>query len=211
MPTAGFARTASKASPIAVPIALIGRPEWAGPRRRSSASSTPGLEPFRSSARSQTRRRCGVSRTLVWSCARNAERLGLAAALQEWGLIHERPEPPAMRAQGGSGGRRPRRQPAAPDHGRGTWKGTTAHPMTQRLPAPNRGAPRRQVRARSAAARPAASVGPSAELRAVIEAMPEAVLVCDPDDRIRIVNPAAERLFKVRPVRDRADLLQRFA
>ena len=40
--------------------------------------------------------------------------------------------------------------------------------------------------------------------------MPEAVLVCDPDDRIRIVNPAAERLFKGRPVRDRSDLLQRF-
>jgi signal transduction histidine kinase len=82
--------------------------------------------------------------------------------------------------------------------------------MIQRLPAPNRGAPRRQVRARSAAARPGASVGPSAELRAVLDVMPEAVLVCDPDDRIRIVNPAAERLFKGRPVRDRSDLLQRF-
>jgi len=40
--------------------------------------------------------------------------------------------------------------------------------------------------------------------------MPEAVLVCDPDDRIRIVNLAAERLFKGRPVRDRSDLLGRF-
>src|SRR5580765_132315 len=110
-----------------------------------------------------------------------------------------------------SGGRRPCRQPVGPDHGRGTWKGTRPHPMIQRLPAPNRGAPRRQVRARSAAARPAASsVGPSAELRAVLEAMPEAVLVCDPDDRVRIVNPTAERLFKGRPVRDRADLLGRF-
>src|SRR6266404_1703317 len=96
----------------------------------------------------------------------------------------------------------------------GSWsrnvERTTAHPMIQRLPAPNRGAPRRQVRARSAAARTPASVGPSAELRAVLEAMPEAVLVCDPDDRIRIVNPAAERLFKGRPVRDRSDLLGRF-
>lgn len=40
--------------------------------------------------------------------------------------------------------------------------------------------------------------------------MPEAVLVCDPNDRIRIVNPAADRLFAGRPVRDRADLLGRF-
>jgi signal transduction histidine kinase len=40
--------------------------------------------------------------------------------------------------------------------------------------------------------------------------MHEAVLVCDPDDRIRIVNAAADRLFKGRPVRTRSDLLARF-
>ena len=40
--------------------------------------------------------------------------------------------------------------------------------------------------------------------------MPEAVLVCDHDDRIRIVNAAADRLFKGRPVRNRSDLLARF-
>ena len=40
--------------------------------------------------------------------------------------------------------------------------------------------------------------------------MPEAVVVCAPDDQVRMVNPAAERLFAGRPVRDRADLLGRF-
>jgi two-component system, OmpR family, sensor histidine kinase MtrB len=40
--------------------------------------------------------------------------------------------------------------------------------------------------------------------------MPEAVLVCDSNDRVRIVNPAADRLFAGRPVRDRADLMARF-
>jgi K+-sensing histidine kinase KdpD len=40
--------------------------------------------------------------------------------------------------------------------------------------------------------------------------MSEAVLVCDPEDRVQIVNRAADRLFAGRPVRDRADLLSRF-
>jgi two-component system sensor histidine kinase KdpD len=40
--------------------------------------------------------------------------------------------------------------------------------------------------------------------------MPDAVLVCDSDERVQLVNPAAERLFVARPVRDRADLLGRF-
>jgi signal transduction histidine kinase len=44
----------------------------------------------------------------------------------------------------------------------------------------------------------------------VIDAMPEAVLVCDPGDRVRIVNPAADRLFAGRPVQDADDLLSRF-
>ena len=48
------------------------------------------------------------------------------------------------------------------------------------------------------------------ELRAVIDAMPEAVLVCDHGDRVRIVNPAADRLFAGRPVVDTGDLLSRF-
>ncbi len=40
--------------------------------------------------------------------------------------------------------------------------------------------------------------------------MPEAVFVCDARDRVRIVNPAADRLFRGRPVRDIQDLLARF-
>jgi signal transduction histidine kinase len=52
--------------------------------------------------------------------------------------------------------------------------------------------------------------GASAELRAVIKAMPEAVFVCDSRDRVRLVNPAADRLFRGRPVRDARDLLSRF-
>jgi K+-sensing histidine kinase KdpD len=40
--------------------------------------------------------------------------------------------------------------------------------------------------------------------------MPEAVFVCDGKDRVRIVNPAADRLFRGRPVRDASDLSTRF-
>ncbi len=67
-----------------------------------------------------------------------------------------------------------------------------------------------RVAARSAVAPAAQAGGPPPELRAVIDAMPEAVLVCDPRDQVRIVNPAADRLFAGRPVRDAGDLLSRF-
>jgi len=50
----------------------------------------------------------------------------------------------------------------------------------------------------------------AAELRAVIEAMGEAVLVCDASGRVSIVNPAAELLFGDRPVETYEDLLSRF-
>jgi K+-sensing histidine kinase KdpD len=50
----------------------------------------------------------------------------------------------------------------------------------------------------------------AAELRAVIEAMGEAVLVCDASGRVSIVNPAADALFGDRPVVTYADLLSRF-
>ena len=40
--------------------------------------------------------------------------------------------------------------------------------------------------------------------------MPEAVFVCDNRDRVRLVNPAADRLFRGRPVRDARDLISRF-
>ena len=44
----------------------------------------------------------------------------------------------------------------------------------------------------------------------MIKAMPEAVFVCDSRDRVRLVNPAADRLFRGRPVRDARDLMTRF-
>lgn len=64
--------------------------------------------------------------------------------------------------------------------------------------------------ARSAAAAASDTTPGPDGLKAVIDAMPEAVLLTDADDRILVVNPAANRLFAGRPVRDRADLLARF-
>ncbi len=50
----------------------------------------------------------------------------------------------------------------------------------------------------------------AAELRAVIEAMGEAVLVCDGAGDVSLVNPAAETLFAGRPVATYEDLSSRF-
>ena len=50
----------------------------------------------------------------------------------------------------------------------------------------------------------------AAELRAVIEAMGEAVLVCDGRGRVRLANPAADKLFGDRPVQSFDDLMARF-
>jgi K+-sensing histidine kinase KdpD len=50
----------------------------------------------------------------------------------------------------------------------------------------------------------------AAELRAVIEAMGEAILVCDAEGLVRLSNPAADRLFDGRPVSSFEDLLSRF-
>ena len=47
-------------------------------------------------------------------------------------------------------------------------------------------------------------------MRAVIEAMREAVVVCDGGGRVGLVNPAADALFAGRPVRTYDDLLSRF-
>jgi signal transduction histidine kinase len=63
---------------------------------------------------------------------------------------------------------------------------------------------------RSAGARVEHGDGPPAELRAVIGAMPEAVVVCDAADRVRLTNSAADRLFVGRPPKDRDDVLSRF-
>jgi signal transduction histidine kinase len=81
--------------------------------------------------------------------------------------------------------------------------------MIQRSTQTNGVAARRKVSARSAAARPHEADGPSAELRAVLETMSDAVLVCDRDGQVRLVNPAADRLFAARRVHDWEDLLTR--
>jgi signal transduction histidine kinase len=47
-------------------------------------------------------------------------------------------------------------------------------------------------------------------VRAVIDALPEAVFVTEPDGELRLTNPAADRLIAGQPVMDRADLLSRF-
>jgi signal transduction histidine kinase len=47
-------------------------------------------------------------------------------------------------------------------------------------------------------------------IRAVVEALPEAVLVADAAGSIRLTNEAADRLFSRRPVRSADDLLGRF-
>ena len=56
----------------------------------------------------------------------------------------------------------------------------------------------------------AATVADLSPVRAVIDAVPEAVLVTESDGRLRLTNPAADQLFASRPVHDRADLLSRF-
>jgi signal transduction histidine kinase len=71
------------------------------------------------------------------------------------------------------------------------------------------------ARAAEAAAVPSALAAPSTvadlgQVRAVIDALPEAVFVMESDGELRLTNPAADRLFEGRPVADRADLLGRF-
>ena len=73
-----------------------------------------------------------------------------------------------------------------------------------------RGTRRQRVTPRSAAAPTPPAVGAPAELRAVVEAMPEAVLICDPRGRVRLANPVADRLFAGQPVRSLRDLRSRF-
>jgi signal transduction histidine kinase len=47
-------------------------------------------------------------------------------------------------------------------------------------------------------------------VRAVIDALPEAVFVTESDGELRLTNPAADRMFAGQPVVDRDDLLSRF-
>jgi signal transduction histidine kinase len=69
--------------------------------------------------------------------------------------------------------------------------------------------PRRLV-ARSAASPAESASGSLAELRAVLDAVPEAVLVFDSEGRVRYANPAVDRLFQGRAITDHRDLMSRF-
>jgi two-component system phosphate regulon sensor histidine kinase PhoR len=69
----------------------------------------------------------------------------------------------------------------------------------------------RSLAPRSAAAdSPAPSDAAFAMIRAVIQGLPESILLTDADDHVRLTNPSADALFAGRPVRDRDDLLARF-
>lgn len=54
------------------------------------------------------------------------------------------------------------------------------------------------------------SIADLGRVRAVIDALPEAVFVTESGGDLRLTNPAADRLFAGRPVIDRFDLLARF-
>jgi signal transduction histidine kinase len=71
----------------------------------------------------------------------------------------------------------------------------------------------------TAAAGPRGSQGPGGgpsrptdlgRVRAVIDSLPEAVIVTESGGDLRLTNPAADRLFANRPIVDRSDLLARF-
>lgn len=69
------------------------------------------------------------------------------------------------------------------------------------------------VGGRVPADRAARRVTPEEDLRgvrALVDAVPEAVLVMEPDGQVRLTNAAADHLFADRPVRNRTDLLSRF-
>ena len=70
--------------------------------------------------------------------------------------------------------------------------------------------PSRRIAPRSAASPAESASGSLAELRSVLDAVPEAVLVFDPEGRVRFANPAVDRLFPGRPVMDHRDLMSRF-
>jgi signal transduction histidine kinase len=102
-------------------------------------------------------------------------------------MLDQQPEPqdsaaPPDRPAGlGRDRARPANEP--PERPRRTRDGTAAHPPPQ------------------------SDLGP---VRAVIDALPEAVFVTESDGGLRLTNPAADRLFAGQPVHDRADLLSRF-
>ncbi len=74
-------------------------------------------------------------------------------------------------------------------------------------PTPSAGPPQHRSTAPSVADDAPHDLG---RVRAVIDALPEAVFVMDDDGRLRLTNPAADQLFAGQPIHDRADLLSRF-
>src|SRR4051794_35278354 len=82
--------------------------------------------------------------------------------------------------------------------------------MQQSGPATGRPGSRRRVAPRSAASLSESASGSLAELRALLDAVPEAVLVLDSEGRVRYANPAVDRLFPGRTITDNHDLMSRF-
>ena len=75
---------------------------------------------------------------------------------------------------------------------------------------PPSNATQRRLVPRSAASPVESASGSLAELRAVLDAVPEAVLVFDAEGRVRYANPAVDRLFQGRTIADHRDLMSRF-
>jgi signal transduction histidine kinase len=70
--------------------------------------------------------------------------------------------------------------------------------------------PARRLTPRSAASPVESASGSLAELRSVLDAVPEAVLVFDNEGRVRFANPAVDRMFQGRAIADHRDLMSRF-
>jgi signal transduction histidine kinase len=70
--------------------------------------------------------------------------------------------------------------------------------------------PVRKLAARSAGSPAESASGSLAELRAVLDAVAEAVLVFDAEGRVRYANPAVDRLFQGRTITNHRDLMSRF-
>jgi signal transduction histidine kinase len=82
--------------------------------------------------------------------------------------------------------------------------------MEHRQTANSLSGPVRRIPPRSAASQSESASGSLAELRSVLDAVPEAVLVFDAEGRVRFGNPAVDRLFPGRPISDHRDLMSRF-
>jgi signal transduction histidine kinase len=82
--------------------------------------------------------------------------------------------------------------------------------MHQPDAAPRASSADRRLAPRSAASPSESASGSLAELRAVLDAVPEAVLVFDAEGHVRFANPAVDRLFPGRPVSNHRDLMSRF-